>query len=79
MWLPLNISFLFCAQQKIDAAAAEAAMEDHRRKQTELELQDRHRLDLEREKMVIAEPQSAVHLAAPLSRPRGPVTLLHMW
>ncbi|XP_077941562.1 switch-associated protein 70 [Gasterosteus aculeatus] len=47
-------------RRKIDAAAAEAAMEDHRRKQTELELQDRHRLDLEREKMVRQQMEEQV-------------------
>ncbi|KAL6113067.1 swap70 [Pungitius sinensis] len=47
-------------RKKIEEAAAEAAMEDHRRRQTELELQDRHRLDLEREKMVRQQMEEQV-------------------
>lgn len=57
MWLPVkqrsNTSSLFCASQKMEEAAAKAAEEEHRRKQTQIDLQDRYRLDLEREKMVI--------------------------
>lgn len=37
-------------------AAAKAALEEQRRKQTQLDLQDRYRLDLEREKMVTSVP-----------------------
>ena len=37
----------------MEEAAAKAAVEEHRRKQTQLDLHDRYRLDLEREKMVI--------------------------
>lgn len=36
----------------MEAAAAEAATEEERRKKTQLDLQDRFKLDLEREKMV---------------------------
>ncbi|KAM8894347.1 switch-associated protein 70 isoform 2-T3 [Spinachia spinachia] len=47
-------------RKKIEEAAAEAVMEDHRRKQTQLEVQDRHRLDLEREKMVRQQMEEQV-------------------
>lgn len=36
----------------MEEAAAKAAAEDLRRKKTQLDLQDRHRLDLEKEKLV---------------------------
>lgn len=36
----------------MEEAATKAAIEEHRRKQSQLDLQDRYRLDLEREKMV---------------------------
>ncbi|XP_056268838.1 switch-associated protein 70 isoform X1 [Pseudoliparis swirei] len=39
-------------KEKIEEAAAKAAMEEHRRNQTQLDLQDRYRMDLEREKLV---------------------------
>lgn len=42
--------------QKMEEAAAKAALEEQRRKQTQLDLQDRYRLDLEREKMVTSVP-----------------------
>ncbi len=62
-----NSSFLFHASQKMEEAAAKAAIEEHRRKTTQLDLQDRYRLDLEREKMVTAVPESGSHHPAPLS------------
>lgn len=40
----------------MEEAAAKAALEEQRRKQTQLDLQDRYRLDLEREKMVTSVP-----------------------
>lgn len=36
----------------MEEAAAKAALEELRRKKTQLDLQDRYRLDLEKEKMV---------------------------
>ncbi|KAL1007397.1 hypothetical protein UPYG_G00086220 [Umbra pygmaea] len=39
-------------RKKLDEASANAALEEHRRKQTQSDLQDRYTLDLEREKMV---------------------------
>lgn len=47
-----NGSVLLCASQKTEEAVAKAAIEEHRRKKTQVDLQDRYRLDLEREKMV---------------------------
>lgn len=40
----------------MEEAAAKAALEEQRRKQTQLDLHDRYRLDLEREKMVANVP-----------------------
>ena len=42
----------------MEEAAARAAEEEHKRKQTQLDLQDRYRLDLEREKMVTMVSES---------------------
>lgn len=43
----------FCVcSQALEEAAANAAEEERRRLQTQTELQDRYRMDLEREKMV---------------------------
>lgn len=47
-----NGSFLLCASQKVEEAVAKATTEEHRRKKTQVDLQDRYRLDLEREKRV---------------------------
>ncbi|XP_054473164.1 switch-associated protein 70 [Anoplopoma fimbria] len=47
-------------RKKIDEAAAKAAMEEQRRKQTQSDLQDRYRLDLEREKMVRQQMEEQV-------------------
>ncbi|XP_031702699.1 switch-associated protein 70 [Anarrhichthys ocellatus] len=47
-------------RKKIEEAAAKAAMEEHGRKQTQLDLQDRYRLDLEREKMVRQQMEEQV-------------------
>lgn len=43
---------LFMFWQALEEAAANAAEEEQRRLQTQTELQDRYRVDLEREKMV---------------------------
>ncbi len=51
----------------MEEAAAKAAIEEHRRKTTQSDLQDRYRLDLEREKMVTAVPESGSHHPAPFS------------
>lgn len=45
----------------MEEAAAKAATEEHMRKKTQVDLHDRYRLDLEREKMVISVPESASH------------------
>lgn len=42
----------------MDEAAGKATMEEHRRKRTQADLQNRYQLDLEREKMV-SQPYSA--------------------
>ncbi|KAI9528502.1 Switch-associated protein 70 [Dissostichus eleginoides] len=47
-------------RKKMEEAAARAAEEEHRRKQTQLDLQDRYRLDLEREKMVRQQMEEQV-------------------
>ncbi|KAK9542794.1 hypothetical protein VZT92_000625 [Zoarces viviparus] len=47
-------------RKKIEEAAAKATTEEHRRKQTQLDLQDRYRLDLEREKMVRQQMEEQV-------------------
>ncbi|KAM3877029.1 switch-associated protein 70 [Diretmus argenteus] len=47
---------LLSMRKKMD----EAAMEEHRRKQTQTDLQDRYRLDLEREKMVRQQMEEQV-------------------
>lgn len=44
--------FSFFFVQALEEAAANAAEEERRRLQTQTELQDRYRMDLEREKMV---------------------------
>ncbi|TMS13303.1 Switch-associated protein 70 [Larimichthys crocea] len=41
-------------RMKMEEAAAKAATEEHMRKKTQVDLHDRYRLDLEREKMVIS-------------------------
>ena len=46
----LHVSSMFL--QALEEAAANAAEEEKRRLQTQTELQDRYRMDLEREKMV---------------------------
>ncbi|CAK6954792.1 switch-associated protein 70 [Scomber scombrus] len=47
-------------RKKMEEAAAQAAMEEHMRKKTQLDLQDRYRLDLEREKMVRQQMEEQV-------------------
>ncbi|XP_034385168.1 switch-associated protein 70 [Cyclopterus lumpus] len=47
-------------KKKIEEAAAKAGMEEHRRKQIQLDLQDRYRLDLEREKLVRQQMEEQV-------------------
>ncbi|XP_032376641.1 switch-associated protein 70 [Etheostoma spectabile] len=47
-------------RKKMEEAAAKAAVEEHRRKQTQLDLQDRYRLDLEKEKMVRQQMEEQV-------------------
>ncbi|KAM4629893.1 switch-associated protein 70 [Polymixia lowei] len=47
-------------RKKLEETATKAAMEEHRRKQTQTDLQDRYRLDLEREKMVRQQMEAQV-------------------
>ncbi|XP_045899117.1 switch-associated protein 70b isoform X1 [Micropterus dolomieu] len=47
-------------RKKMEEAAAIAATEEHRRKKTQSDLQDRYRLDLEREKMVRQQMEEQV-------------------
>ncbi|XP_051919603.1 switch-associated protein 70 [Hippocampus zosterae] len=47
-------------RKKMEAVAAEAATEEERRRKTQLDLQDRFRLDLEREKMVRQQMEKQV-------------------
>ncbi|KAK5874002.1 hypothetical protein PBY51_018992 [Eleginops maclovinus] len=47
-------------RKKMEEAAAKAAEEEHRRKQSQLDLQDRYRLDLEKEKMVRQQMEEQV-------------------
>ncbi|XP_070759833.1 switch-associated protein 70-like isoform X1 [Enoplosus armatus] len=47
-------------RKKMEEAAAKAATEEHRRKKTQSDLQDRYRLDLEREKMVRQQMEEQV-------------------
>ncbi|KAF1392826.1 hypothetical protein PFLUV_G00032080 [Perca fluviatilis] len=47
-------------RKKMEEAKAKAAVEEHRRKQTQLDLQDRYRLDLEKEKMVRQQMEEQV-------------------
>ncbi|XP_034738470.1 switch-associated protein 70 [Etheostoma cragini] len=47
-------------RKKMEEAAAKAAVEEHRRKQTQSDLQDRYRLDLEKEKMVRLQMEEQV-------------------
>ncbi|XP_044064725.1 switch-associated protein 70 isoform X1 [Siniperca chuatsi] len=47
-------------RMKMEEAAAKAATEEHRRKKTQSDLQDRYRLDLEREKMVRQQMEEQV-------------------
>ncbi|KAF7667248.1 hypothetical protein LDENG_00071160 [Lucifuga dentata] len=51
-------------RKKMEEAAAKAAMEEHWRKKTQTDLQDRYRLDLEREKMVRQQMEEQVALKA---------------
>lgn len=44
-----------CASQKMEEAAVRAETEEHRREITHMDLQDRFRLDLEREKLVTSQ------------------------
>nr|XP_019954251.1 PREDICTED: switch-associated protein 70-like [Paralichthys olivaceus] len=55
-----DTSFYFCASQKMEEAAAKAALEESRRNKTQLDLQDRYRMDLEREKMVHQQMEEQV-------------------
>lgn len=61
LFFPLPLTLLF---QQLEAAAARAAEEEKKRLQTQVELQDRFSLELEREKMV--------------SSARGVLLLLHI-
>lgn len=54
-WATVKLSLPLCASQKMEEAAVRAATEEHRRMKTQLDLQDRFRVDLEREKMVIRQ------------------------
>lgn len=45
-------SVFLCALQKMEEAVAQAALEEHRRVETQIDMQNCYRLDLEREKMV---------------------------
>nr|XP_020466371.1 LOW QUALITY PROTEIN: switch-associated protein 70-like [Monopterus albus] len=47
-------------REKMEEVAAKAAVEEHRRRKTQLDLQDRYRLDLEREKMVRQQMEEQV-------------------
>ncbi|XP_076012355.1 switch-associated protein 70 [Genypterus blacodes] len=47
-------------RKKMEEAAAQATVEEHRRKQTQTDLQDRYRLDLEREKLVRQQMEEQV-------------------
>ncbi|XP_041792619.1 switch-associated protein 70 [Chelmon rostratus] len=47
-------------RKKMEEAAERAAIEEHRRKKTQVDLQDRYRLDLEREKMVRQQMEEQV-------------------
>uniref|UniRef100_A0AAY5L477 Switch-associated protein 70 n=1 Tax=Esox lucius TaxID=8010 RepID=A0AAY5L477_ESOLU len=47
-------------RKKLEEAAAKAVLEEHRRKQTQSDLQDRYRMDLEREKMVRQQMEKQV-------------------
>lgn len=47
-------------RKKMEEAAAKAAIEEDRKKKTQLDLQDRYRLDLEREKMVRQQMEEQV-------------------
>ncbi|XP_071768299.1 switch-associated protein 70 [Centroberyx gerrardi] len=47
-------------KKEVEETAAKAAMEERRRKQTQTDLQDRYRLDLEREKMVRQQMEEQV-------------------
>ncbi|XP_059210671.1 switch-associated protein 70-like [Centropristis striata] len=47
-------------RKKMEEASAKAAAEEHRRKQSQLDLQDQYRLDLEREKMVRQQMEQQV-------------------
>ncbi|XP_074522660.1 switch-associated protein 70-like [Halichoeres trimaculatus] len=47
-------------KKKMEEAEAEAVMEEHRRKKTQSDLQDRYKLDLEREKMVRQQMEEQV-------------------
>ncbi|XP_068178526.1 switch-associated protein 70 [Antennarius striatus] len=47
-------------RKKMEEAAAKAATEEHKRKKTQTDLQDRYRLDLEREKMVRQQMEEEV-------------------
>lgn len=44
-----------CASQKMEEASVRAATEEQRRELTHMDLQDRFRLDLEREKLVTSQ------------------------
>uniref|UniRef100_UPI0037E7BE1E switch-associated protein 70-like n=1 Tax=Semicossyphus pulcher TaxID=241346 RepID=UPI0037E7BE1E len=47
-------------RKKMEEAAADAAVEEHRRKKSQLDLQDQYKLDLEREKMVRQQMEEQV-------------------
>lgn len=46
-------AIVFCVGQKLEEAAANAAEEERRRLQTQNELQDLYRVEMEKEKMVL--------------------------
>lgn len=51
----------FSFDQALEDSAANAAEEERRRLQTQTELQDRYKMDLEKEKMVCHSSSSSLH------------------
>lgn len=55
VWAKASTSLSPCASQKMEEAAVRAATEEQRREISHMDLQDRFRLDLEREKLVTSQ------------------------
>ena len=63
----------------MEEVAAKAAQEELMRKKTELDLQDRYRLDLEREKMVTSASHCSAHTVTHCFVMSVSIIVSHLW